>query len=183
MGGEFVTLARVRKTQGRRGEVAVDVHTDVPDRFRAGFEVSALLEDGQRKQLEVEDLWPHKGGLVLKFAGIETISEAEELVGAELQVPCGQRAELEPGWTYVSDLVGCKVFDGSRLVGEVADVSFGAGEAPLLQVRAGKKMLDIPYAEAYLVKVDFAAKRIEMQLPEGMLELDARLSEEEKRHR
>jgi len=180
MGGEFVTLARVRKTQGRRGEVAVDVHTDVPDRFRAGFEVSALLEDGRRKQLEVDDLWPHKGGLVLKFAGIETISEAEELVGAELQVPRSQRAELEPGWTYVSDLVGCKVFDGGRLVGEVADVGFGTGEAPLLEVRAGKKVLEIPYAEAYLVKVDLPGKRIEMQLPEGMLELDAPLSEEEK---
>ena len=182
MDGEFVTLARVRKTQGRRGEVAVDVHTDVPERLRAGFEVSALLADGRRKQLEVEDLWPHKGGLVLKFAGIETISEAEELVGAELQVPRSQRAELELGWSYVSDLVGCKVFDGSRLVGDVADVNFGAGEAPLLEVRAGKKTHEIPYAEAYLVKVDLAGKRIEMKLPEGMLELDAPLSEDEKKH-
>lgn len=175
-----MTLARVRKTQGRRGEVAVDVHTDVPDRFHAGFEVSALLEDGRRKQLEIEDLWPHKGGLVLKFAGIETISEAEELVGAELQVPRSQRAELGPGWTYVSDLIGYKVFDAGREVGAVADVSFGAGEAPLLEVKSGKKTLEIPYAEAYLVKVDLAGKRIEMQLPEGMLELDAPLSEEEK---
>ena len=182
MGGEFVTLARVRNTQGRRGEVAVDVHTDVSQRFHEGFEVSALLEDGQRKQLEVEDLWPHKGGLVLKFAGIETISAAEELVGAELQVPHNQRAKLEPGWTYVSDLVGCKLFDGGRLIGEVANVSFGAGEAPLLEVRAGKKIFEIPYAEAYLVKVDLASKRIEMQLPEGMLELDAPLSEDEKKH-
>lgn len=171
----------MRKTQGRRGEVAVDVHTDAPERFHAGFEVSALFEDGRREQLEVEDLWPHKGGLVLKFAGIETISEAEGLVGAELQVPRSQRAELEPGWSFVSDLIGCKVFDGGREVGVVADVNFGAGEAPLLEVRAGKRMFEIPYAEAYLVKVDLAGKRIEMQLPEGMLELDAPLSEEEKR--
>jgi len=181
MGGEFVTLARVRKTQGRRGEVAVDVHTDAPERFHAGFELSALLEDGRRKQLEVEDLWPHKGGLVLKFAGVETISQAEALVGAELQVPRTQRAELEPGWTYVSDLVGCKLFDGSREIGVVANVSFGAGEAPLLQVQAGKRVCEIPYAEAYLVKVDLSGKRIEMKLPDGMLELDTPLSEEEKR--
>ena len=182
MSGEFVTLARVRKTQGRRGEVAVDLHTDVPERFHAGFEISALLGDGRRVLLKVEDLWPHKGGLVLKFAGIETISEAEELVGAELQVPRNQRAELEPGWSYVSDLIGCKLFDGGRLVGEVADVNFGAGEAPLLEVKSGKRMLEIPYAEAYLVKVDLAGKRIEMKLPEGMLELDAPLSEDEKKH-
>jgi 16S rRNA processing protein RimM len=181
MGGEFVTLARVRKTQGRRGEVAVELHTDVPERFHAGFRVAALLKDGARRELEVEELWPHKGLLVLKFKGIETISDAEELVGAELQLPQAQRAELEAGWTYISDLVGCTVFDGGREVGVVADVNFGAGEAPLLEVRAGKRICEIPYAEAYLVKVDLAAKRIEVQLPEGMLELDAPLSDEEKK--
>ena len=158
------------------------MHTDVPERLHAGFEVSALLKDGRRQQLQVEDLWPHKGHLVLKFKGIDSISDAEALVGAELQVPRSQRAQLEAGWSYVSDLAGCKVFDGRREVGVVVDVNFGAGEAPLLEVRAGKKMLAIPYAEVYLVKVDLAGKRIEMQLPEGLLELDAPLSEDEKRH-
>lgn len=160
--------------------MAVDVHSDVPDRFRVGFEVSALGKDGRRTQLRIEDLWPHKGQLVLKFQGIATISEAEVLLGAELQVPQSQRGQLEPGWNYVSDLMGCKVFDGSREIGEVADVNFGAGEAPLLDVRSGARIFEIPYAEAYLVKVDLGGKRIEMRLPEGMLELDAPLSEEEK---
>jgi len=171
----------VRKTQGRRGEVAVELHTDAPDRFSPGFEVSALGNDGSRTQLQVEDLWPHKGYLILKFKGIDSISEAEPLVGAELQVPRSQRAQLEPGWSYVSDLVGCRVFAGSREVGVVVDVSFGAGEAPLLEVRSGGRTVEIPYAEAYLVKVDLDSKRIEMQLPEGLLELDAPLSAEEKR--
>lgn len=171
----------MRKTQGRRGEVAVDVHTDIPERFHAGFEVSALRSDGSRTQLQVQDMWPHKGGLVLKFEGIDSISEAEALVGAELQVPRSQRAKLEPGWSYVSDLIGCKVFDGGREVGVVADVNFGAGEAPLLEVRLAGRTVEIPYAEAYLVKVDLAGKRIEMQLPEGLLELDAPLTTEEKK--
>jgi 16S rRNA processing protein RimM len=179
--GEFVTLARVRKTQGRHGEVAVELHTDVPERFHAGFRVAALLKDGARRELEVEELWPHKGLLVLKFKGIETISDAEELVGAELQVLQAQRAELEAGWSYISDLVGCKVFDNEREVGVVADVTCGAGEAPLLEVKVGSRICEIPYAEAYLVRVDLAAKRIEMQLPEGMLDLDAPLSAEEKK--
>ncbi|HEX8814634.1 MAG TPA: ribosome maturation factor RimM [Terriglobales bacterium] len=180
--GEFVTLARVRKTQGRRGEVAVELHTDVPERFHAGFKVSALLSGGAQRELEVDELWPHKGLLVLKFKGIETISEAEELVGAELQVARAERRQLEAGWNYISDLIGCKVFDGGREVGVIADVKFGAGEAPLLEVSAGKRICEIPYAEAYLVKVDLGAKRIEMQLPEGMLELDAPLTPEEKKH-
>ena len=90
----------------------------------------------QRREVKVEDLWPHKSFLVLKFQGIETINDAEPLVGAELQLPRSERAELEPGWTYLSDLIGCTVFDGEREIGEIEDVQFGAGEAPLLVVRS-----------------------------------------------
>lgn len=180
-GGEYITLALVIKTQGRRGEVAVELHTDVPDRFRTGMQVLALLKAGERRQVLVEDLWPHKGFLVLKFAGVETISDAEELVGAELQVPGTERAELQPGWTYLSDLIGCTVFDGEREVGPIVDVQFGAGEAPLLVVKgAGKLAYEIPFAEAYLVEVDAARKQVRMSLPEGMLDINAPLSKEEK---
>jgi len=65
--------------------------------------------DGLRRELEVEELWPHKSYLVLKFAAIDSISDAEAMIGCELQVPLAERAELEPGWAYVSDLVGCTV--------------------------------------------------------------------------
>lgn len=177
---EFVTLARVRKTQGRRGEVAVEVHSDVPGRFDNGLKLSVLAQDGTRRELQIEDLWPHKGMLVLKFAGVDSINEAETLVGCELQVPCSQRAQLESGWNYVSDLIGCTVFDADREIGKIGDVQFGAGEAPLLIVRAGSKTHEIPYAEAYLQSVDLGHKQIRMLLPEGMLDLNAPLTEEEK---
>src|ERR1700746_2497041 len=114
MGDEYITLARVLKTQGRRGEVAVEVHSDVPDRFAEGMRLLALDEEGGRRELIVDELWAHKGLLVLKFAGIDSISDAEALVRCELQVPRGERAELEPGWTYISDLTGCSVFDAAR---------------------------------------------------------------------
>ena len=168
------------KAQGRRGEVAVELHTGVPDRFTPGLKLQALGKDDRRIELQIEDVWPHKGSLVLKFATIDSISQAETLIGCELQVPRSERAKLEPGWTYVSDLIGCKAFDGSREIGEVREVRFGAGEAPLLEVQSGSQTHEIPYAEAYLVKVDLAAKRIEMQLPEGMLDLSAPLTAEEK---
>jgi len=185
MGDEFITLARVLKTQGRRGEVAVETHSDVPDRFVEGMRLFALDPAGQRRQLEVEDLWPHKGHLVLKFVGIDSISDAETLLRCELQVPRAERAELEPGWTYVSDLTGCTVFDGDREIGKIEDVQFGAGEAPLLIVQGrarGKATMpyEIPFAEAYLASVDLAAKQIRMRLPEGMLDVNASLTEEEK---
>ena len=179
----FVTLARVVKTQGRIGEVAAEVHTDVPDRFSVGMRLSALAKSGDaRREVEIEDLWPHKGLLVLKFVGIDSINDAEPLIGSELQVPGEQRAELEQGWNYVSDLVGCAVLDAGREIGKIEDVQFGAGEAALLIVAGpdGKKY-DVPFAEAYLEKVDLKEKLVRMKLPEGMLEVNAPLSAEEKK--
>ncbi|HTZ34306.1 MAG TPA: ribosome maturation factor RimM [Methylomirabilota bacterium] len=183
MSGEFVTLARVVKTQGRIGEVAVEVHSDVPDRFAVGMKLLALDKAGEtRREVEIEDLWPHKGLLVLKFAGTDSISDAEALIGSELQVPGGERAQLEEGWSYVSDLVGCSVRDNGKEIGKIEDVQFGAGEAPLLIVAGtdGKKY-DIPFAEAYVDGVDLGGKELRMRLPEGMLEINAPLTAEEKR--
>ena len=186
MSDAFVTLARVVKTQGRRGEVAVEVHTDIPDRLKAGLRVLALTEAGGRRELQIEDTWPHKDWLVLKFNGVDSISEAEVLVGSELQVPLSERAQLDPGAAYVSDLVGCTLLDcrtevrGSE-VGVVTDVRFGAGEAPLLVIGAGKSEIEIPYAQEFLVRIDLQHKRIEMNLPEGLLEVNAPLTDEEKR--
>jgi 16S rRNA processing protein RimM len=176
----FITLARVVKTQGRHGEVAVELHTDIPGRLHAGLRVFALAEAGSRRDLRIEDTWPHKEWLVLKFAGVDSISEAEVLIGSELQVPQSERAKLERGAVYVSDLVGCVVFDRGREVGLVSDVRFGAGEAALLVVRSGKTELEIPYAQEFLVKTDLEHKRIEMNLPQGLLEVNAPLTDEEK---
>ncbi|MFZ1160155.1 MAG: ribosome maturation factor RimM [Candidatus Sulfotelmatobacter sp.] len=189
--GEFITLARVKKTQGRRGEVAVEVHSDVPGRFAQGMKLFALpagrlagLTGGneKRRELEVEDLWPHKEWLVLKFEGVDSITDAEALIGSELQVPSSQRAELVAGWNHVSDLVGCTVLDHGHEIGRIADIQFGAGEAPLLVVAdgAGRKF-DVPFAEAYLEGVDVTRGEVRMNLPQGMLEINASLTAEEKR--
>jgi 16S rRNA processing protein RimM len=176
----FMTLARVLKTQGRHGEVAVEIYSNVPDRFASGMRLLVSEASGPRRELVLDEAWPHKGQLVLKFAGIDSISDAEKLIGCQLQVPRSERAQLEAGWTYVSDLIGCAVFDGDREIGIVEDVRSGAGEAPLLIVRAGKREIELPFAEAYVEEVDLRRKKITMALPEGMLELDAPLTAEEK---
>jgi 16S rRNA processing protein RimM len=173
-------VARVLKVQGRRGEVVVEPLSDVPERFRVGLKLLALAKNDSRRELQVEELWPHKSRLVLKFAGVDSISDAEALIGCELQVPRGERAQLEAGWAYVSDLVGCVVFDHGREVGQIADVRFGAGEAPLLVVKVGGKEHEVPYAEAYLQSADLERRELRMLLPEGMLGLDAPLTAEEK---
>ena len=172
------------KTQGRRGEVATEVLSDVPGRFVVGMKLRALPRDANasRRELEVQELWPHKGLLVLKVAGVDSISEAETLLGCELQVPKGERSKLEPGWNYVSDLAGCSVLDHGRGIGRIEDVQFGAGEAPLLIIRdAADKLVEVPFAEAYLDGVDIEHRQVRMNLPEGLLDVNAPLTVEEKR--
>src|SRR5690242_17514278 len=101
---EFITIAKVVKTQGRVGELAAEIFTDFPEKFAERKEVSALLENGTRRALSVEDTWPHKGQMVLKFSGIDSINDAEELLRAEIQIPKAERAELEQGSVWISDL-------------------------------------------------------------------------------
>ncbi len=178
---EFITIARVVKTQGRRGEVAVELFTDFPERFEPGRRVFAAKESVERRELKIEDTWPHKGMLILKFAGVDSINDAEPLRGSEIQVPLAERKKLQDGTWYVSDLVGCVVTDNGHEIGAVADVEFGAGEAPLLIVKEGRQEHMLPLTEAFIRKVDIEQKKIELQLPEGMLEINAPLTAEEKK--
>ncbi|HXY14385.1 MAG TPA: ribosome maturation factor RimM [Terriglobales bacterium] len=177
---EFISIARVLGTQGRRGEVAAELHTGLAERFKAGFKLLALGENDSRRELQIQETWSHKDHLILKFVGVDSISEAESLVGCELQVRRAERAQLKPGWAYISDLVGCTVFNQGQEIGKIVEVKFGAGEAPLLIVRGADKEHEVPYAEAYLQKQDLDRREIRMLLPEGMLELDAPLTAEEK---
>jgi 16S rRNA processing protein RimM len=181
----FITIARVAKVQGRVGEVAAELHTDFPERFeqrRTLYAWTAGID--QRRELHLEEYWPHKGGMVFKFEGVDSIEEAEKLLGSEIQIPAEERAELEEGAVYVSELLGCLAVEVCqseggivRNIGTVVDVNFGAGTAPLLIVNnEGGQEFMIPFVEGFVKRLDLKGKRIEMQLPEGMLELDAPLS-------
>ena len=176
IGDTFITLARVLKTQGRHGEVAVALETSHPDRFAPGMRLSALGTDNRRRDVEIEGLWPHKGNLVLKLKGVDSMNDAETFLRCELQIPLAERAPLEQGAAYISDLVGCEVFDRETKIGAVTAVQFGAGDAPLLIVEDGEREHLVPFAEEFLdggaAAVDVAQKRIRMHLPEGLLEMN-----------
>ena len=184
---EFVTIARVSKTQGRHGEVAATLLTDFPELFATRKKLFALggsaKQGGRtgttRRELDLDEYWFHKGMVVLKFAGVDSISDAETLMGSEIQIPRSERAALGDDEFFVSDLIGCTVSDSGREIGRVKDVQFGSGEAPLLVIEGEKEYL-VPFAAAYIEKIALEQKRLEMKLPEGMLELDAPLSREEK---
>ena len=174
-----MTIAKVTKPQGRIGEVAATILTDFPERFSTRKRLSGSGPKGQRRELQLEDHWFHKEQVILKFAGVDSISQAEELVGWEIQVPSSERAELEAGSVYVGDLTGCTVWDNGREIGRVSDVQFGAGEAPLLIIH-GEKEYMVPFAAEFLERLDLERRQLKMKLPEGMLELDAPLNREEK---
>ena len=177
---DFVTIAKVVKTQGRIGEVATELFTDFPEKFVERKKVFALLPDDSRRELELEDAWPHKGQMVLKFVGVDSISDAELLIGSEIQIRKQDRAALDQGAAWISDLIGSTVTDQGHQLGTVKDVQFGFGEAPMLIVAAGKKELMVPYAADFIVQQDLEAKRLDMKLPAGLLDVDAPVTAEEK---
>ncbi|MGE5648199.1 MAG: ribosome maturation factor RimM [Acidobacteriota bacterium] len=175
--GDWVALALLGKTWGRRGELIAVSLTSGPERFD-GLEHVYLFgagDDGRR--VELESVWEHRGQLVFKFRGIDSISDAEHLEGAEVRVPRAERAELPEGEYYQSDLVGCEVVEranGERL-GTVTALQDSGGPL-LLEVAgaAGAEPLLVPFARAICVEIDVAARRIVVDLPEGLKELNVR---------
>jgi 16S rRNA processing protein RimM len=122
--------------------------------------------------LEIERIWRHKDALIFKFAGVDSISAAEAFEGAEVCIPKEERAPLPEGEYYQSDLVGCQVVDAQtgRLIGLVTDWQEYGGP-PLLEVRgeSGKEVL-IPFVKSICTEIDPAARRILVDLPEGLEE-------------
>jgi 16S rRNA processing protein RimM len=119
--------------------------------------------------MEVENTWIHGDHLIFKFQGVDSISDAEKLAGADVAIPFEQRAELPEDEVYQSDLIGCEVFDKTgRRLGVVTDFQ-ETGGTPLLQV--GTNLL-IPFANSICTKIDLESKQIVVDLPEGLLDLN-----------
>jgi 16S rRNA processing protein RimM len=132
---------------------------------------------GTPGEVELVGHWLHKGGVVLHFAGVDSISAAEELAGMVVAIPRAERAALDDDGVYIGDLIGCTLMDvaGAEpvVVGEIEDVDRTAGPVALLVVKGqGADEVLVPFAKSYLRKVDLDAKRVEMALPEGLAELN-----------
>ena len=174
----WVLLAHIVRPQGRQGEVLADIFTDFPERFSQRKRLFLRPPAGGRldgmREATVESHWLHKGRVVLKFAQVDSITDADNLRGFDVVVPREERMPLDGDAVYVSDLLGVRVIDVSRggatEAGEITDVEpEGAGPAMLVvRTPAGEELL-IPFVRAYLRKMDIEAKRLEMDLPAGLL--------------
>jgi len=168
---EWVTIALLGRTRGNRGEITA-IAFSKPERYETVKEVrlfgASLPAAGQTR--EVESTWFHNGILIFKFRGIDTISEAETLAGAEVRVPIAERVPLEEGEFFISELEGCEVIDrrSGRKLGTVTEVQ-DAGGCGLLNVDGE---LLIPFARSICVEIDPAAKRVVVELPEGLEDLN-----------
>ena len=174
-----LTVARIVRPHGRRGEVAAEILTDFPERLKKL--ASAQLWDGRSepRDVKVRSCWlsQSRGGqAIFHFEGSDSISDAETLVGLNVQIPLSARMELPSGSYYVTDLIGCEVRerDGAA-IGQVREVQFtgeGVAGTPILVVDSAKGELLIPLAQEICVRVDTDARRIEVALPEGLRELN-----------
>jgi 16S rRNA processing protein RimM len=166
----WVTVAVLGKTRGIRGEITALPLSGKPDRFHNLRGVHLYTASAALLPAEVESSWFHDRTLILKFRGIDSISDAEPLAGAEVRVPLSERTPLEPGEFFQSDLIGCEVVDrrSGESLGRVSAWQ-DAGGSGLLELSGG---LLIPFARSICVEIDPAARRIAVELPEGLKEVN-----------
>jgi len=202
----WTLLAFIRRPQGRKGEVFADILTDFPEKFAqrrrlwlvresspapndmgapgpslsgTGETSSTNLKPPIKPPVEVHltNHWLHKGGIVLLFDGVDSISAAEALAGLYVAIPRAERTPLAEGEAYISDMAGCLLVDVAhpepRVVGPIEDVDRSAGPVPLLVVRGPHGEILVPYAGDYLRRIDLEGRRVEMALPDGLVDLNA----------
>lgn len=166
---ETVTVGRVLRPHGVRGEVSVEVLSDVPDRFEPGSVLLAAREGEAPNRLKVAAGRPHKGGVVVRFEGFDDRDRAEELRGMWLEVPRSEVPEPPPGTYYHWQLLGCRCRAGEEDLGTVVELLEDGGGL-LLVCEAEGRRVPVPFVERFLREVDVEAGRIELDLPPGLLE-------------
>ena len=192
---KFVAVARILRARGNKGEVAAELLTDFPERLPAIKEIFLRAESGARRAVVLREFWVdrnHPGKAVFHFEGIDSIDDAEKLRGLEVQIPFEQRAEVPSGSFFVTDLIGCSVFEiaataspmrsspcslaeAPTLLGKVRDVYFpgeGRPGTPLLAVDTSRGEVLVPLAEDICTMIEITARRIEVKLPEGLRDLN-----------
>ena len=163
----WVAIAILGRPRGNRGELTAISLSSHPERFA---QLARVFLFGSGAEFQVEKVWDHGGVLVFKFAGIDSISDAEPLRGFEVRVPAEERVAPEAGEYFHSDLIGCEVRDrvSGRVIGRVTDFEAFGGPG-LLQVDSGRLL--IPFVKEICCDIQIDVKLILVDLPEGLEDL------------
>lgn len=169
-----VIVGKIRRAHGVRGEVVVESLTDVPGRFERDSELWLTRgDDGGPvlRTLRVAASRPHREALLVRFEGLEDRDAAAELRDLYLEArPMEPPGELEEGTFLHYQLHGCRCRD--RELGDLGTVVdlVEDGGGLLLIVEGERGLVPVPFVRAFLVEVDVEGKRIELDLPAGLLE-------------
>jgi 16S rRNA processing protein RimM len=169
---DLLLVGRVARAHGNRGHVIVNLETDFPEeRFKVG---DVLLVGPAADAREITEVRFHQGRPVVALRGVESMNDAEALAGAELKVRASSVPSLPAGTFYRHDLVGCEVRDISgNIVGRVTAVE-GSLERSRLVIAGDRGEVLIPLVADICLSIDTAARRIVVNPPEGLIELNAR---------
>jgi 16S rRNA processing protein RimM len=166
---ETVAVGRVLRPHGVRGEVVVELLSDVPDRFKAGSCILGVREGEAVRSLRVAASRPHKSGAVVRFEGFEDPDQAVALRGLDLEVPRTEVPKAPRGTYYQYELLGCRCRDGEGELGRVVEVVEDGGGLMLIVEGEGRRV-PVPFVKEFLRRVDVAAGEIDLALPPGLLE-------------
>jgi len=172
---ETVAVGRVLRPHGVRGEVVVEVLSDVPARFQKGSRVTGVREGAPPLLLTVATGRVHKTGAVVRFEGYDDRDRAGELRGLDLEVPRAEVPKARRGTYYQFELLGCLCRDHGEELGRVVEVVEDGGGVMLIVEGEGRR-IPVPFVKELLKKVDVARGVIDLKLPEGLLEICASTS-------
>jgi 16S rRNA processing protein RimM len=168
----MAVVGRVARPHGIRGQVIVNLETDFPhERFQPGEELF-VNRSGRVEAVVIAAVRFQAGRPVIGLSGIESVEAASALAGAELRIPPDRLMQLSDGMFYRHDLVGCAVeTSGGRHLGDVSEVEGDVGGSRLVVASDGGELL-IPFAAEICTMIDLRRKRIVVEPPEGLLELN-----------
>ena len=165
----FVTIAKIVKPRGVKGELVAELHTDFLERFEEVEEVR--LVSGESVYWEkLENFWFHKGRVILKLAGWNHRDATQQFVGYEMQIPEKETVVLPEGCYFRHQLVGCEIFDKGEGLGVVTGV-FEVGSAGLnLVVQNKEAEWMLPWVREFIARVDLENNIIDAVVPLGLME-------------
>ena len=168
----MATVGQIARAHGIRGQVIVSLETDFPEeRFQPGAELF-IERNGVVQALTLTSVRFHRDRPVVGIEGVKTMTDAEALAGRELRVPVDRLAPLPGGTFYRHDLIGCRVeTPAGELVGTVENVEGSLGGSRLV-VAAMRGEVLIPLVAEICTTIDPAAKRIVIEPPKGLLDLN-----------
>lgn len=163
----LISIGIVQKPHGVRGELKIFPKTDfIKERFKKGQVVQFQL-NGKTTELVIETTRMHKGSVLIKFEGLNSLNDVEFFHKGELFVPRDEMHELPEDEYYFVDLVGCGVYRDNEHIGTVTEIVETPAH-PVMRIEGEERDILVPFVERFIASVDTSEKRIDINWMEGL---------------